>query len=183
MSIYLKNILRFIVLILIQVLLLNNLHLSWSEGASIPPYTPFIYPLILLLLPLSTPTWAMLLLGFFTGLTVDVFMNTGGLHAAVCVFIAAIRNSVLTALLPQRLSDYPNLSPGIRNMRWAPFLTYSAVIIFIHHFCYYLIEIWSIQQFGYLLVKTFASFITSILFVIIYALLFGQSSGSNSLNE
>jgi hypothetical protein len=184
MSIYMRNILRFIALILIQVLLLNNLLLNIvNESSGIPSISPFIYPIFILLLPLSTPTWAMLLIGFFTGITVDVFMNTGGMHAAVCVFIAAIRNSILTALLPQRLSDYPNLSPGIKNMRWAPFLTYSAALIFIHHLCYYMIEIWSIKEIGYLMIKTFTSFVTSMIFIVIYSLLFSQSSGSNSLSE
>lgn len=184
MSIYLRNIIRFISLILIQVLLFKNIHLTgWGAASIIPPYTPFIYPLIILLLPLSTPTWAMLLLGFGTGLTMDVFMDTGGMHAAICVFIAAVRNSILTALLPQRLSDYPNLSPGVKNMGWAPYLTYTAAILFIHHFCFYLIEIWSFKSFLYLIIKVLASFITSMIFVVLYTFLFANSSGSNSLND
>ncbi|OJU73624.1 MAG: hypothetical protein BGO09_05800 [Bacteroidetes bacterium 47-18] len=185
MSIYLRNILRFITIMFIQVFLLNDIHLQWlSSSWGLPPYSPFLYPLIILLLPLSTPTWAMLLLSFGTGLTVDIFMDTGGLHTAVCLFIAVVRNSVLTALLPQRLSDYPNLSPGVRNMGWIPFLTYAAVLILVHHICYYLIEIWSFRSFGYLLLKTFISFITSMVLVILYTLLFSQfSGGSNTLTE
>lgn len=185
MSIYLRNILRFITLIFIQVFLLKDIRLQWwGDSLGLPPYVPFIYPLIILLLPLSTPTWAMLLLSFGTGLTMDVFMDTGGIHTAVCLFIAVVRNSVLTTILPQRLSDYPNLSPGIKNMGWAPFLAYAAILILIHHLLYYLIEIWSMSSFGYLLLKTLISFITSMIFVILYSLLFSQSSGgSNTLNE
>lgn len=184
MSIYLRNIIRFISLILIQVLLLSNIHLNaFGTDSYVPDFTPFIYPLIILLLPLSTPTWAMLLLGFGTGLTMDVFMNTGGMHAAICVFIAMVRNSILTALLPQRLSDYPNLSPGVKNMGWAPYLTYTAVILLIHHFCYYLIEVWSLRSFLYLILKVLASMVTSIIFVVLYTFLFANSSGSNSLND
>lgn len=183
MSIYLRNILRFFILILIQVLFLNNIHLYWWNGATgIPPYIPFIYPLILLLLPLSTPTWLMLILGFTTGLTIDVFMNTGGMHAAVCVMVAALRTGILNALLPNRLSDYPNLSPGYKNMGWIPFLTYAAAVLLIHHIAYYSLEVWSFKNFGHMLLKTFASFLTSIIFVLLYALLFG-SSGHNTLHE
>jgi len=184
MSIYIRNILRYFVLVLLQVLILNNIHLYWwTDVSSIPPFTPYIYPLILLLLPLSTPTTWMMILGFVTGLTIDIFMNTGGLHAAVCVVIGASRNSILTALLPNRLSDYPNLSPGLKNMGWAPFLTYAAIILFIHISLLYLLEIWSFQNIGYLLLKTLASFITSMVFVIIYGLLFYSTSGHNTLND
>ncbi len=183
MSIYLRNILRFFILVLIQVLLLNNIHLYWWDGATgIPPYIPFIYPLILLLLPLSTPTWLMLLFGFFTGLTIDVFMNTGGIHAFVCVFVAALRTGILTTLLPNRLSDYPNLSPGYKNMGWIPFITYAAIILLIHHITYYTLEVWSFDNLGLLLLKTFASFVTSMIFVLLYTLLFG-SSGHNTLHD
>src|SRR6218665_3537297 len=112
MSIYLRNVIRFILLVLIQVLLLNKIPLRWwaSPGA-IPPYTPFIYPLFILLLPLSTPVWFMLLSGFALGITVDTFMDTGGMHAAACVLMAFMRTRVLTTLLPKRLSEYQNTAP------------------------------------------------------------------------
>lgn len=184
MSIYLRNIIRYFVLVLLQVLILNHIHLYWwTEASNIPPFTPYIYPLILLLLPLSTSTSLMMILGFFVGLTIDIFMNTGGMHAAVCVLIGATRNSILTALLPNRLSDYPNLSPGIRNMGWAPFLSYAAAIFLIHDLALYAIEIWSLNNIGYILLKTFASFITSMIFVVLYGLLFSSSSGHNTLND
>jgi hypothetical protein len=185
MSIYLKNILRFIALIFIQVFILNDTLLQWwGASLGLPPYSPFIYPLILLLLPLSTPTWAMLLLGFGTGLTIDVFTDTGGIHTAVCVCIAFARNSVLTALLPQRLSDYPNLSPNIKNMGWMPYLTYTAILILTHHLCFYLLEIWSFKSLGYILIKTIMSFITSMILVILYTLLFSQPNrNSNTFGE
>lgn len=184
MSIYLRNFIRFFILVLIQVLVLNNLHLAWGgEGSILPPYTPFIYPLILLLLPLSTPTWLMMILGFFTGLTIDMFMNTGGIHAAVCVLVSVLRTGILTALLPKRLSEYPNLSPGIKNMGWMPFITYCAIVLLIHHFVFYLIEIWSVKNIFYILMKTLVSFITSLVFVMIWAFFFGTGTGQNTLNE
>lgn len=184
MSIYLRNILRFVLLILIQVMLLNNVTLYWwAKNSSLPAYTPFIYPLILILLPLSTPLWAMMILGFLTGLTIDTFLDTGGIHAFVCVLISVLRTGILSAILPHRLSDYPNLSPGIKNLGWSSFLTFSAVVLLCHHFVYYLIEIWSLKSIGFLFLKTIVSFFTSMIFVILYCLFFGTKTGSNTLHD
>jgi hypothetical protein len=75
-------------------------------------------------------------------------------------------------LLPKHLSEYPNQSPGVKNMGWVPFLVYSSFLILLHHIVYFTIEIWSVGNIGYLLLKILASAATSILFVIAYLLLF-----------
>ncbi len=181
MSIYLRNILRFLMLVSIQALLLNKISLRWwaSPSNGFPPFTPFIYPLFLLLLPLTTPVWFMLTAGFVMGVTMDAFMDTGGIHAAACVLLAYLRTNVLTALMPKRLSEYTNITPSVKSMGWTPFLTYAAVMLLIHHVTYFIIEIWNFQSVGYLLLKILATLITSMLFVALYALLFSSSIAKN----
>ncbi|RYZ48890.1 MAG: rod shape-determining protein MreD [Sphingobacteriales bacterium] len=176
MSIYLRNVFRFILLVLIQVLLLNKIPLRWwSTPGGIPPYTPYIYPLFILVLPLSTPVWFLLISSFAMGATIDTFMDTGGIHAAACVLMAFLRTNVLTALLPKRLSEYPNMSPNVKSLGWTPFLTYSAILLAIHHVLFYIIEIWGFQSIGYLLLKIIISLLTSLIFVTIYSLFFSSS--------
>lgn len=179
MQIILKQFLRFCILILLQTLLLDKIILQWwSSPGGFPVFIPYIYPLFILLLPLSTPVWALLFIGFATGLTVDVFSNTAGMHAFACVWIAYLRTNVLNALLPKHLTEYGDQVPGIKNMGWVPFLTYSAFLLFIHHFTFYLIEIWSLRNLGYLALKIVASTLTSILLVVVYLLLFSQRAPS-----
>jgi rod shape-determining protein MreD len=176
MSIYLRNVFRFILLVLIQVLLLNKIPLRWwANPGGIPPYTPYIYPLFILVLPLSTPVWFLLIASFTMGITIDSFMDTGGMHAAACVLMAFLRTNVLTALLPKRLSEYQNMSPNIKSMGWTPFLTYSAILLAIHHVSFYILEIWGFQSMGYLLLKMFISLLTSLVFVALYSLFFSSS--------
>jgi rod shape-determining protein MreD len=181
MSIYLRNIIRFLMLVAIQALLLNKISLRWwaSPSNGFPPFTPFIYPLFLLLLPLTTPVWFMLTAGFIMGITMDAFMDTGGIHAVACVLLAYLRTNVLTALMPKRLSEYANITPSVKSMGWTPFLTYASVMLLIHHVTYFVIEIWNFQSVGYLLLKILATLITSILFVALYALLFSSSIAKN----
>lgn len=173
MSIYLKNFLRFCFIILIQVLILNKITLRWwSAPSGFPVFVPYIYPLFILLLPFEAPVWLLLMLGFVTGITVDTFQNTAGMHALATVLLAYLRTNVLSALMPKNLSEYPNQSPSVKNMGWMPFLVYSGFLILLHHSLFFTVEIWSLQNIGYLLLKIFASSTTALLFVIAYLLLF-----------
>ena len=180
MTVYIRNILRFCVILLIQVLILNKVTLRWwSQPGGFPVFIPFLYPLFLLLLPFEVSVVGLLMFGFFTGIIIDVFMNTVGMHAAACVLIAYLRTNVLNALLPKNLSEYPNQSPSVKNMGWMPFLTYSSFLILLHHAVFFTIELWSFNNIGYLLLKIIASAITSMLFIVVYLLLFTRQNTKN----
>lgn len=181
MSVYLRNFLRFIFLVGIQVLLLNTLSLHWFSGSSsFPTFIPYIYPLFLLLLPIETPVWFMLVSGFVLGLTVDVFMNTPGLNAAASVLMAYSRLPILKFILPRKLYEYRNATPSVEVMNWTPFLTYVGVLLLIHHVALLLLEVWSLNAPLYFVIKLLASLVTSLLFVVLYALLFSKQINNAS---
>jgi rod shape-determining protein MreD len=181
MSDLVKNIFRFLFIIAIQVLILDKISLRWwSNPMGFPLFKPMVYPLFILLLPFEVPVWALIILGFVTGITVDSFMNTVGMHAMATVLIAYLRTNVLSALMQKNLKEYPNQSPGIRSMGWVPFLTYSAFLIVIHHVLFFTIEVWSLTNVGLLLLKIAASTVTSMLFVIVYLLLFTKQTALRS---
>lgn len=172
-----KQFFRFCIILLIQTQILDKIVLRWwTQPTGFPVFVPFLYPLFILLLPLQTPVWLLLLIGFGTGLTVDVFNNTAGMHAFACVLIAYLRTNVLNALLPKNLSEYGSQSPGVKNMGWMPFLTYSGFLVLIHHLAFFTIEMWSLHNIGYLLMKILASAVTSMLFILCYLLLFTKQT-------
>lgn len=177
MSIYLRNFLRFCVLVLLQVLLLNKIPLRWwSQPAGFPVFIPLVYPLFILLLPFETPVVLLLLLAFVMGFTMDTFCNTPGMHAAACVLMAYLRTNVLNSLLPKHLSEYHNQSPNVKNMGWMPFLTYAFFLVLVHHALFFSVELWSLSNIGYLLIKIFASSLTTMIFILVYLLLFTRQS-------
>ena len=180
MNVYLKNILRFCIIIILQVFILNKITLHWFTEPAGALFIPFIYPLYILLLPFETPVWVLLFLGFGLGVTVDAFMTTAGIHACATVLIAYLRTNVLNALMPRNLSEYINQQPSVKNMGWMPFLVYSGFLIILHHLVYFTIESWSFAGFGSLLLKVAASFITSMLFIIVYILLFTRQNVSRA---
>ncbi len=176
MNIYLKNFLRFCIIILLQVFILNNITLHWFTSPAGALFNPFIYPIFILLLPFETPVWVLLVLGFSLGVTVDAFMTTAGMHAAATLLVAYLRTNVLNALMPRNLSEYINQQPSVKNMGWTPFLVYSGFLLLLHHIVFFSIESWSISGFGPLLLKIGASLVTSMLFVIVYILLFTRQT-------
>ena len=168
MSELLKNILRFILLLLLQVFVLNHV-LIYALVA------PSLYLLFVLLLPFNMSRWALMLCGFVMGLCLDIFMNTQGMHAAACVFIAFLRPVIMNILTPHKGFETTRPTPSIATMGWAPFLTYAAVLVFIHHIVFFTLEIFDLSNFFYLSIKILLSTVLSIVMIVIYEMLFTRS--------
>lgn len=162
----LKHIIRFVALVTIQVLVLNNvLFMGYIN--------PYIYILFLLLLPFDTPRWLMLVLAFSLGLSVDTFQNTMGLHAFSCVLIAYCRRPILHFLLPQlKNKKQSNLEFSLQEFGLQRALIYTSTMVLIHHLFLFILESFQAEILG-ILVRTIASSIVSIvLLIIIQYLLF-----------
>ena len=159
-----KNSIRFIVLVLLQVLIVQNIRL----GSYI---ILFPYILFILLLPFETPKLTVLLCAFFMGLTIDMFNDTAGMHAAACTFIGFARYYILKLLSPREGYEL-GLTPNIDSMGSAWFITYSLIIIFIHHLFFFYLEIFRFNEFFRTLLRVFLSTIGTFCFVYVVQFLF-----------
>jgi hypothetical protein len=144
-----KNIFRLVIFIIVQVYVLDKL----------PPLhrfvIPILYYLFILWLPFTLNRLSLLLIGFVTGLTLDYFKQTPGLHAAACVLIAYIRPFIITILIPKDTAEFNYREPSPRAMGWAPYSVYVLILTVLHHTYLILLE-W--LQFG-----TFLSFLIKVL--------------------
>jgi len=123
----LKNIIRLAIFILVQVYVLNKIpHLHRF-------ITPYLYYLFILWLPFSISRLGLLIVGFITGLVLDYFMMTPGLHAAACVLIAYIRPFVINILTPRDTSEFNYREPSAQAMGWTPFAVYVFFLTLLHH--------------------------------------------------
>ena len=134
-----KNSIRFLILVLLQVLIVQNIRL----GSFI---ILFPYILFILLLPFETPKLVVLFASFFLGLTIDMFYDTAGMHAAACTLIGFLRYYILKLLAPREGYE-PGHTPNVDSMGPVWFITYSALIIFIHHLFFSLISTCLILRF------------------------------------
>jgi len=161
-----KNIIRFILFILVQVFVLNQ----------VPPLhhliNPYLYFLFILWLPFKTGRKSLMLLALITGLALDYFTKTPGLHAAPCVLIAYLRPFVINVLITQEGADKNYDEPSIQSMSFTSYFIYISVLTLIHHTLLFLLEALQFAGLWYFLGKTFLSTAISIFLILITELLF-----------
>jgi rod shape-determining protein MreD len=83
-SAFIMNIVRFFLLLVAQVVIFNKINLFGYIN-------PYPYILFILLYPVNTSRSGLLVASFCIGLTLDFFMNSGGIHAASCLILANLR--------------------------------------------------------------------------------------------
>ena len=137
----LANLLRFGLLMLLQVLVLD--HLDVANGYMVP----YLYVLFLLMLPFELPTWAQLLIGAFTGLVMDIFSSTPGMHMSACVVMMFARAHLLDLIAPREGYEY-GLRPTVPRMGLAWFLTYAGLLIALHHLWLFFVEVYTFDRFS-----------------------------------
>lgn len=170
MSTLLKNIIRFVLFIVVQVFVLNQ----------IPPLhqfvVPYLYFLFILWLPFSINRIGLLVVSFLFGLTLDYFTGTYGLHAAPCVLIAYIRPFLLNLLIPKDTAEQSYIEPSRKSMGWAPYALYVSLLTFVHHFYLVLIEWLQFGNFVYFIGKVAATTGVSLLLIFLAELLFPRKA-------
>ncbi|MFM2207502.1 MAG: hypothetical protein RL213_1477 [Bacteroidota bacterium] len=167
----LQHVLRFAFLVLLQVVVLN--HVQWSGYVN-----PYVYILFVLLLPVETPRAFQLVLGFIAGITIDMFGDTGGLHAAATVAMSFARPYVLRLLAPRDgYESEARLSPHTFGLKW--FATYLFLSAFIHHFVLFYLEVFRFSEFFITFLKVLLNTAISVLIMLMGQYLFSRSVNRN----
>jgi len=154
----------FILLLLIQILVMDNIGFSGYVN-------PYVYILFIILLPFETPAWLILIVAFLTGFSIDLFEATPGLHTSATLVAGFVRPYILTLIAPRdgyEKNDIPGI--GMNGFRW--FLLYTALIVVIHHFALFYIEVFRFSHFFQTLARVLLSSGFSILFIVIIQSLF-----------
>ncbi len=155
-------IIRFIVLVLIQILFANNILLNYGEYINI-----YVYQLFIMLLPVSISWWALLLVSFTLGISVDMFTNTLGLHASACLLIAFLRPKILDGLSPRDGYDFnTELNSKDLGVKW--FLNYAFIMTLIHNFWLFYLEAFQLVDILRIFGKVLFSSIISVLVLYIF---------------
>ncbi|MDR2138823.1 MAG: rod shape-determining protein MreD [Tannerella sp.] len=144
----LKTILRFAVFVLLQVWVLNNLHLFRIVE-------PFLYICVILKLPMQITRSQGILISFLLGLVIDIFSNTPGMHAAACTLIGFLRYPLIRVYVEKEIME--NVTPSYHTFGSAAFMRYAATLTAIHHVTLFLIESVSLFDPVFLFLRILAS--------------------------
>jgi hypothetical protein len=165
-SLYIKNIGRFIFLVLFQVLILDHINLSGFIN-------PYFYVYFILLLPFITPKWLLLISAFLIGISIDFFSNTMGINAAASVMMAFSRPFVIKAIstgTEYEVGERPSLKN--QDIKW--FVYYCVILIVIHHFVLFYLEIFRFREFFTTFIRVILSSAFTFLLVMLSEYLFYQ---------
>ena len=155
----LKYLVMFVILVLLQVLLLNNIQFSGYVN-------PYLYVLFILLLPFNTPKYLLLVLGFLLGFSIDIFSNTPGIHASATTFMAFLRPYTIEVI-----SSRDNLEvtapPRLKTMGTGWFLRYTVILVLAHHLFLFFIEVFTFTGFIHTLIRSLLSSVFTIVLILI----------------
>ena len=149
----------FILLILFQVLLFNNIQFSGYVN-------PYVYLLFILLLPVEIPSWLLLLLSFATGLIMDFFSGSPGMHASATLLAGFIRPYVLRIISPREGYE-PNAEPSMLAYGFRWFLSYALLMVIVHHTALFYLEVFRFTDFFRTLLRVLLSSFFSLTFILL----------------
>ena len=152
-----QNILRFVLLVLFQVLVLNNIQFLGYIN-------PYLYILFILSLPVQIPRGFLLVLAFALGLTIDAFSNTMGMHAFAAVLVAFLRNGIFK--LFTTVEEGNNPTPSFHTFGVGAYIKYMVTMVIIHHTTLFLLESFSFAHFWILSAKILLSSLVTILLIL-----------------
>jgi len=162
----LKIILRFIVLVFLQVTIFNYVNFLGYIN-------PYIYVLFLVLFPLRNNKSVFIISAFLLGLSVDMFSDTGGIHAGASVFVAYIR-PIISKFSFGTLNEM--YSVKFNSVEFSKRLTYITLIVANHHLMVYFLEFFNFSHILTILKYTFLSGIFSITLIFLITFLFSSKN-------
>lgn len=156
-STLLVNISRFILLLAVQIIIFNNMSFL---GYIIPlPYILFI-----ILYPVNGNKSGLLIASFLLGLTMDLFMNSGGIHATACLVLAYMRPSIFKFSFGV---SYEYQTIKINDVLTPERFSFILLSVIIHHITMFLLEAFQISFFLDILIRTLLSAVFTIISCII----------------
>lgn len=154
-----KQFVRYVIVMILQVLLFDQLQL-WGACH------PYIYVLCLLMMPITLPHSASMIIGAAAGLVMDVFCNSLGVHMAACILLMFLRPYLIGAIVNDK--DRLNEQISSRAIGTEALIKYVVIGVLIHHLTVFSLAAWSFSHIWFVLLETLVSSTVTILIIIGY---------------
>lgn len=149
MNTLIKHGVRFLFFVLVQVVILNQVEIGWGTQL-------MIYPLFIALLPVDINILLSLVIAFALGLSIDSFSDTYGLHASSLLVVSYFRPIVFKVFSPR--DGYEQMEEAnIHQMGFSWFLKSFGLLLLIHHFWFFMLEMFKMNEMLFVLQKTVIS--------------------------
>lgn len=156
-----------VLVILLQVLVFN--HVLFQSYMN-----PYLYLVLLLMLPKALPKQGALFLGFMIGLIIDFFTDSAGLHAGACTLVMLIR-SYLVNIIKTKEDYEPHQGINVHRIGFQSYVMYAGLLLFILHLYIFTLEYFTLNHFFSNILKAFLSSLLSLVLILLSQYLFIQS--------
>lgn len=136
----------------------------------------FFYVGFIMFLPYGMSRSLSMIIAFFTGLVIDVFSNTPGIHASACILIAFIKDFWHDVIKGESDDD---VNVDWNELGFVGSFGYLLPLIFIHHSMIFTIENEGFNGFGLLVSKIIYSTLYS--FVLVFGISFLMAPSKRNL--
>lgn len=151
-----KEIVWLVILVLVQALVLNRVHILGYA-------TPLPYVYLILKFPAGSSRDANLIWAFCLGLLIDIFSNTPGLASASTVLLAMLQPFFLKLFSVKE--DNAETNPSAREMGNGAFIRYVITCVLFHHIVFYLLDSFSFFHWSDVLINIGGSTVFTVLLV------------------
>ena len=165
-SLFFNQASRFIILILFQVLIFNHINFLGYIN-------PYIYISLIAFFPIRNNRVFIILISFILGLVIDLFLDTGGIHAAACVFIAYLRPLILKSSFGL---IYEHQTIHFNTVDFGSKFSYITLLTIVHHIVLFSLEIFNFSKIILILQKALFSSIFSIILIILITIIFSKKT-------
>lgn len=162
------HIFRFLFFILAQALIFNQLEIGLGIH-------PMIYPLFILLLPFELNPLLLLVIACTMGLSIDALSNTYGLHTSSLLVVAYLRPFIFKIFAPRDGYD-SNKEGSISEMGQRWFVYVFGILLLVHHFWFFLFEMFKWNELLFIFQKTILSLPVSYMLCILLQVVFVSKS-------
>lgn len=149
-----------IFLVALQIFVLNRITLLGE-------FTPVLYPVFVMFYPFFRNKYQFLLMSFLLGLTIDLFLYTGGINAFATTLIAYFR-TVIFRTTTETSTDFFSF----QSLHWSQFLLFIFSSIFLHQLFVQYLEFFKLTRFFEIFINILATSSISFIFILLYALIF-----------
>ena len=163
-NIVLRIILSFMGLVLLQVLVCSNVNFLGEIN-------PYVYVIFILLYPVINNRLLFIFLSFLLGYTVDIFLDSGGVHAAASVAIAYIRPLFLKFSFGAAF-DYQSIK--FSNIDFSRRLIYFLLLIVIHHLILFSLVVFDKTKTALILQQALYSSVFTLILSLLFSSLFSR---------
>lgn len=155
-----RNIGRFVLLMLLQVLVFNNVYLGGYIN-------PCLYVLFIAMLPTNMGRIPMMLTAFFTGLCIDITTNMAGFHTFACTAVGYLRGVWLDKIIIRDNEEGIDM-PCIYNGSYQQFSLYLMLLLLVFNLIYHTLLAFSLHDILNILLTALLSTIVTWLLAILY---------------